>query len=335
MRILQLIFTAGLGGSERHVVELCNGLAHEGHQVIVTLRRGAKEINDKLCDWLDPRVKVSYIPKRFPGFHLWWLIRTFKPDIVHAHNNRASRYLGRMPIKQQKIATLHINYSQDHKRIKNLICIANWQRHEIPAHHHTTTISNWVVPVITPQDTLDLVRKTLGLTDNHRVFGIVARLVEIKGVDIAIEAFNRLNAAHAKLVIIGDGRCRSHLEKIANHNVIFVGQTHQAKHYYPLFDCFILPSRAEPFGLVLLEAMACHLPIISTITQGPREYFQDYPIEWVDVDDVHTMEKAMRKVIDQALLTKIDYNLQPFDYTSRIREIEEFYSQVLNRFNKI
>ena len=67
-------------------------------------------------------------------------------------------------------------------------------------------------------------------------------------------------------------------------------------------DCFVAPSTDEPFGLVYLEAMACELPVIGTLSGGPPSFINVTPGEpdgWlVPPDDERALAEAMVTAID-------------------------------------
>jgi len=97
------------------------------------------------------------------------------------------------------------------------------------------------------------------------------RLVHYKGVQHLIRALPRLQ--DLRLVVAGrgdqEGRYRAEAERSqVGHQVDFVGKVNdeQLTSLYHASECFVLPStsRAESFGIVLAEAMACHRPVIST-----------------------------------------------------------------------
>jgi len=55
---------------------------------------------------------------------------------------------------------------------------------------------------------------------------------------------------------------------------IFLGNRKDVEHIYPIFDLFVLPSIREPFGIVLLEAMASGVPVIVTASGGPLDFIK-------------------------------------------------------------
>ena len=98
----------------------------------------------------------------------------------------------------------------------------------------------------------------------------VGRLVPYKGLDVLIRA---MATVRATLVLVGDGPQRTHLESLAvdhgvRDRVTFAGEVSEQDlvAWYHACDVFTLPSitRAEAFGMVQVEAMACGKPIVST-----------------------------------------------------------------------
>jgi rhamnosyl/mannosyltransferase len=99
----------------------------------------------------------------------------------------------------------------------------------------------------------------------------VGRLVYYKGIEHLIDAIARI--PDLSLVIVGSGRERRSLEARAQRGpagerVFFTGKIpeRELRELYQACECFVLPSiaRAEAFGAVLVEAMACGKPVIST-----------------------------------------------------------------------
>lgn len=108
-------------------------------------------------------------------------------------------------------------------------------------------------------------------------FITIGRLYPQKNQKLLIEAFSKVNNTNSQLIIIGDGVLKSELEnKIdilgLNNRVYLLGKQKNPYKYLSKANCFILSSDYEGFPNVLLEALACELPIISTdCPSGPRE----------------------------------------------------------------
>ncbi|MDE2447591.1 MAG: glycosyltransferase [Gammaproteobacteria bacterium] len=107
------------------------------------------------------------------------------------------------------------------------------------------------------------------------------RLHRQKGFDLLLQAFARLGMADLALVILGEGPERSHLESMARElgieaRVVMPGFVANPWHWMARAAAFVLPSRYEGFGSVLVEAMVCGTPVVATDCEyGPREILSD------------------------------------------------------------
>jgi glycosyltransferase involved in cell wall biosynthesis len=94
-------------------------------------------------------------------------------------------------------------------------------------------------------------------------------------VEKNIEAFMRTRWSGTK-VVVGDGPARAHLER-AYPQVRFVGYKYgeELARHVAAADVFVFPSRTDTFGLVLLEAMACGVPVAAYPVTGPIDVVQN------------------------------------------------------------
>jgi glycosyltransferase involved in cell wall biosynthesis len=118
-------------------------------------------------------------------------------------------------------------------------------------------------------------RRDLGLPD--RYFLYAGRLVPGKGVFDLLAAYAALDLAlrqRIALVFVGDGSAEAALKsrttQICPGTIQFTGfaQREQLAAYYALAETLIFPTHSDPWGLVVNEAMACGLPVVTTIAAG-------------------------------------------------------------------
>lgn len=125
-------------------------------------------------------------------------------------------------------------------------------------------------------------RRALGLGD-HPVLAFVGRIQPLKGVDVAIGALAALDRDDAVLLVIGGASGSEGDHEVARvHQMVrdlglvdrvwFIEpQPHHAlSTYYRAADVCLVPSRAESFGLVALEAAACGTPVVAAAVGGLR-----------------------------------------------------------------
>jgi phosphatidyl-myo-inositol dimannoside synthase len=121
-----------------------------------------------------------------------------------------------------------------------------------------------------------------GLT-GRRVIMTLGRLADrerYKGFDEVLDVLPQLvrKTPDIKYLIVGDGDDRPRLEARAallglTEHVVFAGKTTESEKvaHYSLADVYVMPSSGEGFGIVLLEAAACGVPVIGSIADGSRE----------------------------------------------------------------
>ncbi len=113
------------------------------------------------------------------------------------------------------------------------------------------------------------------------VFGTIAELHKNKGLDILIRAFAQIHKQypHTKLCIIGEGEERASLEKVIlqeklTQDIVLLGHVQNAKEYLKAFTVFVLPSRTEALGYVLLEAGIAKIPCVASRIGGIPEIIE-------------------------------------------------------------
>ncbi len=131
---------------------------------------------------------------------------------------------------------------------------------------------------------IDTVESLPKRADERRRIFFIGRLVYEKGVDVLLQAFQRVQSAYpsAELVIAGRGPEERSLQQLAQHlgvsaNVRFLGHIsdEERNRFYRTAHAAVVPSRYEPFGIVALEAMAYGAPVIVARTGGLAEVVDD------------------------------------------------------------
>ncbi|WP_100642233.1 glycosyltransferase [Alteromonas facilis] len=179
-------------------------------------------------------------------------------------------------------------------------------------------------------------------------FILVAYLRPIKRIDKVIMAFSQLSLTNAKLTIIGDGTCRSALEKLAakycpDKQIEFTGELDRKDVVKRLqnADCYINTSDYETFGVAVHEALSCGLSAISTNSGGPNEILKclGYKIieNYSDQVLASMMEKQLKiDLSKKSMATKhkqYDMMCSRYSEESFTKQIETIFDNILARAN--
>lgn len=146
------------------------------------------------------------------------------------------------------------------------------------------------------------------------IVGSIGRLSEEKGYVHLIEALPTVLAEfpNIRLVLIGDGNLRGDLEQRArqlevHEKILFSGQREDASNLLKSMDVFVLPSLMESLPTVVLESMACGVPVVATDLPGTRELIQHGMTGWL-VSPKNSLELAqaiIRLLQDSSLRTRL------------------------------
>lgn len=128
------------------------------------------------------------------------------------------------------------------------------------------------------------IRSTPRLFSETITIGVVSRLEPIKGMDLVIPAFARIEKQHpsTRLLIVGDGSLRGMMEKQAldltkKGNILFTGKQSPdtLQEMYDQIDILLVPSHSEGFGLTAIEGMARGCVVIAARTGGLTEVIKE------------------------------------------------------------
>ena len=133
-------------------------------------------------------------------------------------------------------------------------------------------------------------------------FIFVGSFIERKGFDLLIDACKRISTAKLRLAFIGSGNL---IEKIDELNECHEAMTIENLSQSELREAFsrsryhVLPSRYEPFGLVVTEAMFCGVPVIGSRVGGIPDQIQDEVTGWlVEPGNAEALQKTMMAAIE-------------------------------------
>jgi glycosyltransferase involved in cell wall biosynthesis len=196
-------------------------------------------------------------------------------------------------------------------------------------------------------------REKLGFQEDDFVFGCISRLDPQKDQLLLIEAFNRLQAENEKLglVLCGPQTNANYVEKLkaaahaspaASRIRILPPVTPDTAEHRGLFaslDCFTLPSRHEPFGIVVLEAWSAGRPVIAAEIGGLAKLVQHEKTGLhFESGNADELTAAMRRMLSEANLRETTVHTaqveikEHYTWTGIAAQLESIYQQVESKY---
>ena len=334
MRILFFTQPLSTGGAEKVAISLCSAMASLGHEISIaapSLSGEPVSRVDQRCSLIDLKSKKPIKARQ----NLASLINETRPDavicfgihtgIAAALSSLSWRTTPALVIRNEN--NLHTDWQQA-TWLNRIIgpYLSRWATRKahviavskslaqpttdflrIPS-SRLTTILNPVIDDSAPQITGTEKALHPWLRDKSvPTFVAMGRLEHQKGFDVLIDAFSRAKKrTDARLIIFGKGALRDALQNQIvscgmNESICLAGFTPHAITQMSAAHAFVLSSRFEGFGLVLVEAMLAGTKVISTDCDfGPAELLENGRYgKLVPVDDTQALADAMLQSIKE------------------------------------
>jgi glycosyltransferase involved in cell wall biosynthesis len=322
MKILQICSARELGGGEKHLADLANGLACRGHDLFAAvipaspLRAELSSVPAQNIIELQMRNSLNVAT----ALKLARFVRQKEIDIVHAHIARdyplaafvAGRAGARLVLTRHVLFPLNRIHKLTLRRTSRVIAVSESVAAELRAQgifdpeivvciHNGIDVDRFAREAVA--------RRTAGRVRKRRV-GMIGHLAQIKGQEDFIRAAAVVCSSldDVDFIIAGEDKSQSgdnrrQLEKLIaelslGHRVSLIGWVDDVAELLATFDLFVSPSRSEPFGLSIVEAMAAGVPVIATRSEGAREIIDDEQTgRLVPVGDADALANAIVQML--------------------------------------
>lgn len=292
------------GGAERFFVKLVQGLDRRGVEQRFIIRPGRSW--DAQIAALGPVIRDNFRVMSLTTPLLHWRadawVKSWKPHAVMSWMPRAARLVHDWPgvVKLNRMGDFPMNLKHFDKLD---LLVGNVPGIETTCRDLGWTKATATVPNFTPDVTPHPVsRQSLNTPEGAFLIAAGGRFHPRKALDMAIRALALLPGAY--LWLIGDGAKRAELQALATElgvidRVRFTGWVDEPIHHIAAADAFVMPSRHEPFGNILLEAWSAGVPSVSTRSDGPNWYMRD-GIDGLmaDIDDAGQIAAALARLRD-------------------------------------
>lgn len=174
-------------------------------------------------------------------------------------------------------------------------------------------------------------RRNLGISEDDFVLLSVANLVPVKGIELVVDALERLRLENVKYIVVGDndneyGRqmMDSVKERGLNNKVIFIGKVLDVRPYLAMADVFLIPTkdegRKEGLPVAPIEAMACSRIVLGSRISGISDLLEHHPELLFQPNNVDDIAKKI------AFVRGIDHEQRTGLANQMRRHVEERYS---------
>lgn len=328
-----VVSSLSCGGAERAAVLLAEGLLNKGYKVSLITIDGVEKDFYQLPDVVY-RIALN-IAKDSPtlihalwnNLHRFWILRkainSLQPDVVISvmYPTNILTLISLMQTKYPVIVNEQIDPKINHDEgwwgklrrpvyllAKKVVSVSQGVdlNFEWLPKSKRAVIYNPLQPIYHQEKIINL---PPGADPNKKWIIGMGRLDHQKNFELLLSAFHQVVNKHPdwQLLIFGEGKLRHKLEEIVdnfglNHQVLLPGITNNNIAIFKRSELFILSSRFEGFGNVLIEAMACGVTVISTdCPSGPREIIQD-GVDGILVpnEDMSALAAAMDRLMSDA-----------------------------------
>jgi glycosyltransferase involved in cell wall biosynthesis len=352
-----------MGGGERHVADLANGLAGRGHDVFAALAPGSP-LQGELSAL--PPDNLIELPLRnsldvASALKLARYVRQHQIEIIHAHIARdypLAAFAARRT-SARLILTRHVLFplSRIHRLLlRRAACVIAVSQ---------AVADGLITQSIFDQDKIIVIHNGVNVdrfvngsdpgssgrgTGARLCVGMVGELAPIKGQEdfLRAAAIVKSKRDDVDFVIAGEDKSRSGenrrlLERMIDElalseRVRITGWANDVLALLRTFDIFVSASRSESFGIAIVEAMASGVPVVATMTPGAREIIDPEKTgKLVPIGDAEALAAAIWELLDDPLKRdRLAVNAQPmvserFSLDRMVTRTEHLYQEVLAR----
>ena len=367
MKILQISSAKNLGGGEKHLVDLVNGLEKHGHEVFLAVPDDSP-VAEKLTD-VPPenilRVKIKNSADVLAALKIAKFIKENKIEIVHAH--AAKDYLPasvavRIAKTAKLVLTRHVLFSMKRTQkfalsnVSKVIAVssgveANLQR--VFPTEKIVKIPNGIETEKWAQSDKEKLFHEFRFFHNIPfdvpLVGTVGELKRLKGQQDFVFAANEIakKFPDTHFVVIGTDNSfkkdfRRELKRLVkvfnlNDRFLFLNWIEDTAPLLAAMDIFVSASHSESFGLAILEAMASGKAIVATETEGAKELLKDGKSgKFVSIKEpLKLAEKIGEFLSDEKLREQFGANAsktasENFSLEKMIKRTEQVYHSLFN-----
>ncbi|ORT51859.1 group 1 glycosyl transferase [Vibrio sp. qd031] len=289
------------GGVELYLNKLAAYMAEKGEDVTIICRSHDKR---------PPHPKVKFVKLKGLSIgkthRLWRFAKDVEQHVKHSDYDlvyglahawthdvlrigagtsfHQSKALGRKMRFKDKVNNAIERKAMTPGAYQHVICNSEKSAGEIKELHHVpddkiTVIHNFVDTTHFDSQRVkteaEALKNELMLNDDLPIFLFLGTGYDRKGLKPTLEAFSKLDY-EARLIVVGrESREQDYINYAKQLGIadscMFLGERRQPELFFSIADCYVLPTKYEPFGFTVIEALSCGIPVITTQQCGAKE----------------------------------------------------------------
>ena len=375
LKILHVIPNLRRAGGERICLDICNALIKKGHKVKLVVFENINQYPELSSNIDIEFIPSEFIPSLFKESHLdiqslQLLVDSFKPDIIHSHLLGAE-YIT-MHLKTPN-STKFFNHIHGNRPELKKISIKNISKNSIINRWEKTVYRKLlkqksVKHIAISNECYQFYNKIVGVNKKNIIYLpncidynhfksdpktinsgktlsliTIGRLIPSKGHDFLLNVLKIILSknVNSNLTIIGNGPEKDNLlnkakELNISEKINFIEITKHPETFLKEADLYLHSSYYEPFGLVILEAMASGLPVVCTDGKGNRGLIEEgingYMLKERNANEfankILTLIKSKELYSSQSK-NAIEFS-SGFDISEYVKKLIDYYRKELN-----
>lgn len=335
MTIFNLMLSKGLGGLEAMAFVYAKAMARLGYKSAILCNKSSiydadADVSKYACFTGSKLNPLNY-------YRLYKLISDLRPAIIVCHGRRAmsfcsviSRFLKGKP---KIVGVAHTYWLKGFDKLDGVIAVSK-------SVHKALVDEARISPqkVMLCENAIEMPESAPRHPDGEEVkIGFIGRLHEVKGVDLLLKATSILKhkGKKLKLLIAGEGSQEAELRRLSSElrlegNIEWLGWTSDKGKFYSQIDIAVVPSRSEPFGLTVIEAMAHQCAVVAADCEAPRQIVEAADCGLVfKRESVQGLADCLEKLIENPVLRSElatkgrDAALRDYSYARFDRDLAE------------
>lgn len=346
MTVFNIMLSKDRGGLEAMSFFYADAVSRLGYKSVMLCHKASSyktgETVDRHADFSSSRLNpLNY-------YRLYKLIAKYRPEMIMCHGRRAillSLFVARfLKNKPKIIGVAHSFRLKDFAKLDAVIAVSKSVRDWLVGKYGVSSDK-----IMSCENAIEVPDEIPTRTDLSEVaIGFMGRFHQVKGIDILLKSAAKLKEAgrRFRIVLAGDGEISDELRNLAEElkltgQIEWLGWISDKDKFYSQVDIAVIPSRSEPFGLTVIEAMAYQCAVVVSDCEAPRKIVETAECGFVfKRGNADELACCLEKLIDNPELRAEfaakgrtaalrDYSLTRFD-----RDLSECIGNVSRTFGK-